>query len=532
MAEAGGIDYSQYANWQTITAPTGATYYVVPGTGYVYDPFLSNVKGRPVLFTNPTPQVDEKKKAQAERDSQIKAAKQAASPAGQLLPVAGTIGGLVGAKYVGDWISGPATSAATNAGTTAATTAANTAANTTSSALPQAGTWLGRQADAVGNFFGIGGGGSAPATTAGEAFSGAALPVPGSPNFVGPMPQTGVLGAATPYLGLAGAGLGAYGLFNANQKGSAAQGALSGAGLGAGLGMAAPLLGLSAGPLGWGALGLMALGGGALGGGIGAIGRIGDKDMWKTEGNKLKKLQDQGVYVPQGLIDSMPQNKGRSTEELVARAKASGGNVKFAEGRKESDLTPQDIVGYAAFAQNDPDWFKKPLQQRLAVAQQALGAGAVREHHGTIDVDWGKVPDVNATPPPTTPQPGQGAAVSRIGTMPQAPSQPANTGGGSVGYVRSANPVTGGPLGYNPGAQAMPESAIARGRDQWFPAPAANNMSPAGGMGDQYTVMQPAVKENKGTWQFQKQPNSTGESVSDKTGKALAKRMNDKTKKK
>lgn len=528
MAEAGGIDYSQYANWQTITAPTGATYYVVPGTGYVYDPFLSNVKGRPVLFTNPTPQVDEKKKAQAERDSQIKAAKQAASPMGQLLPVVGSIGGLAGAKYVGDLLSPSAASAAANAGTTAATTA-GTAANSAAGAVPQAGTWLGRQFDAAGNALGFGG--SAPASTAGEAFSGAALPAPGSANFVGPMPEgAGVLGSVTPYLGAAGAALGAYGVFNANQAGSAKQGAISGAGLGAGLGMAAPLVGL--GPLGWGGLGLMALGGGLLGGGLGGIGRIGDKDMWKTEGNKLKKLQDQGVYVPQGLIDSMPQNKGRSTEELVARAKASGGNVKFAEGRKESDLTPQDIVGYAAFAQNDPDWFKKPLQQRLAVAQQALSSGAVREHHGTVDVDWGKVPDINAAPPPTTPQPGQGAVISRIGTMPQAPSQPANTGGGSVGYVRSANPVTGGPLGYNPGAQAMPESAIARGRDQWFPAPAANNMSPAGGMGDQYTVMQPAVKENKGTWQFQRQPNSTGESVSDKTGKALAKRMNDKTKKK
>lgn len=531
MADAGGIDYSQYANWQTITAPTGATYYVVPGTGYVYDPFLSNVKGRPVLFTNPTPQVEEKNKAQAEKDAQIKAAKQAASPMGQILPAAAGVGGLYLANQAGGWLSGTGSAAQTaaNAGTAAANTAATTAANTGASAIPQAGTWLGRQFDAAGNALGLSG--STPASTAGEAFSGAALPAPGSANFVGPMPEgAGVLGSMTPYLGAGGALLGGLGVYKANQAGSAGQGAISGAGLGAGLGMAAPLVGL--GPLGWGGLGLMALGGGLLGGGLGAIGRIGDKDMWKTEGNKLKKLQDQGVYVPQGLIDSMPQNKGRSTEELVARAKASGGNVKFAESRKESDLAPQDIVGYAAFAQNDPDWFKKPLQQRLAIAQQALGAGAVREHHGTIDVDWGKVPDVNAVPPPTTPQPGPGAAISRIGTAPQAPSQPTNTGGGSVGYVRSANPVTGGPLGYNPGAQTMPESAIARGRDQWYSAPPTNPMSPKGGMGDQYTMMQPAVQENKGTWQFQKQPNSSGDSAADKTGKALAKRMNDKTKKK
>jgi hypothetical protein len=531
MAEAGGIDYSQYANWQTITAPTGATYYVVPGTGYVYDPFLSNVKGRPVLFTNPTPQVDEKNKAQAEKDAQTKAAKQAASPMGQILPVATSIGGLYAANKVGGWLSGSggASSGAASAGSTAANTAANaaanTAANTGGGSITQAGTWLGRQADAVGDYFGMGGGGSpaSTASTAGEAFSSAALPTPGSAGFIGPVQPaapgafslSGIGSAGNAFLPAAGA-VGMYDIFKNDRSGT--RGALQGAASGAAIGS-------YFGPVGTGV-------GAVIGGTVGYFNRYGDKDMWKTEGNKLKKLQKQGIYVPQGLIDSMPQNKGRSTEELVARAKATGGNVKFAEGRKESDLTPQDIVGYAAFAQNDPDWFKKPLQQRLAVAQQALSSGAVREHHGTVDVDWGKVPDINAAPPPTTPQPGQGAAISRIGTMPQAPSQPANTGGGSVGYVRSANPVTGGPLGYNPGAQATPESAIARGRDQWFPAPAANNMSPAGGMGDQYTVMQPAVKENKGTWQFQKQPNSTGESVSDKTGKALAKRMNDKTKKK
>ena len=75
-----------------------------------------------------------------------------------------------------------------------------------------------------------------------------------------------------PYLGAAGAALGAAGIYGATQmkdkKSAGLAGGLSGAGMGAGIGMAAPLVGL--GPVGWGALGLMALGGGALGGGLGA----------------------------------------------------------------------------------------------------------------------------------------------------------------------------------------------------------------------------------------------------------------------
>lgn len=95
-----GIDFSQYGKWEKITAPTGATYYVVPGTGYVYDPFLSQAKGRPVLWTNPKPSVDAKEKEQAAKDEALKLAKQQASPMGQLLPVAGSVAGLAGGSYL------------------------------------------------------------------------------------------------------------------------------------------------------------------------------------------------------------------------------------------------------------------------------------------------------------------------------------------------------------------------------------------------------------------------------------------------
>lgn len=96
-------DYSKYPTWEQVKTPSGATYYVVPGTAFVYDPFLSQQKGKPVLWQNPKPQQDERAKAE-------KAAKDAASPLNQLLPVVGSTAGVIGAKYAVDAL-GPATAA-------------------------------------------------------------------------------------------------------------------------------------------------------------------------------------------------------------------------------------------------------------------------------------------------------------------------------------------------------------------------------------------------------------------------------------
>lgn len=549
MAETAGTDYSQYANWKTITAPTGATYYIVPGTGYVYDPFLSSVRGRPVLFTNPTPQVEEMDRKKAKEEKAIKAAEKASSPMGQLLPVAGTVGGLYAAKKAMNWLDAPA-SAATNAAT-------NTAANADPSMLSQAGDWVSRQADAVGNWF-SGGSSATPAasaaapTSATQAFMQGAttstIPagasVPAGYTAVGSAANGGTMIAPTssaatpalgitPYLGLAGAGLGAYGVFNANQAGSASQGALSGAGMGAGLGMAAPLLGL--GPLGWGGLGLMALGGAGLGGGLGAIGKIGDKDMWKTEGNKLRKLSEQGVYVPDQFLNNNLK-QGRSKEELIAEAKATGGNVQFAEDRKESSLRPQDIIGYASFAQKDPQWFRKPLQQQLAIAQQALDAGAVREHHGTIDVDWGKMPEVNVGPPPTNQGAPQAApmgmaagapAVNKMGMVAPQTGGPRLMPSNPQMAAAAGAPQTGGPL------QAAPQA----NPNQWYIDKAAQGIKDTGQPGQQWYIDKAAqsIKDTGAPgqqWYIDKAAQGIRDDGTKATGKVLAKRMDAKSKKK
>lgn len=545
-----GIDYSQYKSWQTIVAPTGATYYIVPGTGYVYDPFLSSSKGRPVLFQNPTPQVEEKRKLDKEKEKQIKAAEKAASPLGQILPAAGTVGGLVAVNKASDWFSGGGKAAAETAG--AATQASTNAA-------PQAGTWLSRQVDAVGEALGLGGGApeaatqgvqaatTPAATTAAETFAQAATPAtqtiasgasaPAGYTAVGTAADGGTMIAPTsslpgtppaaglgitPYLGLAGAGLGAYGVFNANQAGSAGQGALSGAGMGAGLGMAAPLLGLSTGPLGWTALGLMALGGAGLGAGLGALGKIGDKDQWKTEGKRVNKLREQGVYVPEQFTPTL--TKGRSKEELIElERQRPDGNVKFAESRKEEDLRPQDIVGYMAFAERDPQWFKKPLSEQLKIAQQALQAGAVREHKGTIDVDWNKVPELNPMTPPTTPQ--EQAAVMKSDGM----AQP------RMGQIQ---PQTGGPL-MTPGGNftpprpgqpnAMPQPTQPKATpNQWYIDQAVQGIKDTSQPGKQWYIDQAAqgIKDpgvKGGQWYMDE---AVQRANTLKQGQELAKKMN------
>lgn len=78
------IDFSQYNSWPTVTGANGGTYYVVPGSSYVYDPVSSQLTGKTQLFLNPT----QANKAAA-------AAKSASSPLGQLLPVGLGVGGVV-----------------------------------------------------------------------------------------------------------------------------------------------------------------------------------------------------------------------------------------------------------------------------------------------------------------------------------------------------------------------------------------------------------------------------------------------------
>lgn len=200
---------------------------------------------------------------------------------------------------------------------------------------------------------------------------------------------TNFAGSATPYLGAAGAAAGAYGAYQGIKDKNPLTAGLGG--LGAGLGINA--MGFGLGPPGWAAMIAVPA--------IAALAnRLGDKDQWKTEKKKLQKLQKGGTFVPEALLAQM-LTRGRSKAELIRQDLApdfvgrdAGGNWAnnvFAQSRNEADLRPEDIVGYAAFAEKDKDWFNKPLDARLAEAKKALDAGAVREAKGSISVDWNKI---------------------------------------------------------------------------------------------------------------------------------------------
>lgn len=126
-----------------------------------------------------------------------------------------------------------------------------------------------------------------------------------------------------------------------------------------------------------------------------AINKWGTSDKWKTEGDRLEELKKRGVTIAES--DAPPLTRGRTKEQLIAEEKAKiaagkHGNVEFAETRDVKSLKGKDIWGYSAFYDKfGSKWLQMSEPEREAIAEAALKADAVKEHHGTIDVDWGKL---------------------------------------------------------------------------------------------------------------------------------------------
>jgi hypothetical protein len=225
-----------------------------------------------------------------------------------------------------------------------------------------------------------------------------------TPNLLGAQ----VVGGAPSGFELSGIGsagnyylpaLGAIGTIDllANQR-TGGRGYLQGAASGAAMGS-------YFGP--WGA----AIGAG-LGLGLAGANELFDTNRYKTEGNRLQKLIDQGINIPPELRGAMELRKGRTRQELIAQeeakvAQGQYGNPEFARSRNEKDLRPEDIWGYSAFFKKyGNDWLGKfSEQERRDIAQKALDAGAVNERRGSIDIDWSKVDAPKPTTPPSAPRP-------------------------------------------------------------------------------------------------------------------------------
>lgn len=206
--------------------------------------------------------------------------------------------------------------------------------------------------------------------------------VPAAP---GGFSLSGVGSAGNYLLPMAGA-MGAYDLFKNERRGGRgiAQGAASGAAMGSYFGVPGAVIG------------------GVIGGGVGLANNMSDKDRYKEEGRRVKKLLEAGVTGWDQLAAGAPElTRGRSKDELVAieEAKIAAGkygNPKFAASRDVKDLNPEDIWGYSAFGEKyGNDWLGKFSEgQRKDIAKAYLDAGAVREGRGQISLK--ETPDLTA----------------------------------------------------------------------------------------------------------------------------------------
>lgn len=385
--QMGGIDFSQYQSWQKITAPTGAVYYVIPDTGYVYDPFLSAQKGRPILWENPLPEYEKKQEYEQEQADAKSRAKKAASPEGQLLPIVGVVGGTVGAKYLVDAL-GPATALEA-----AQANYYNSLAGSSSAGAASAGT------------------SAAPASTAADAFVTSAAPAATSaPISLGAegiqtladgsiLMSDGTIQAATqtagetaatagaeaalgiqPYLGAAGAALGAYGVYNAIESDDTLSGGISGAGMGLGLGMAAPLVGM--GPLGWGALGLMALGGAGLGAGLTEV--LGHKSTKQYQAERWGELEEKGIVNAGAAFQA---NHAADDDGVWNEGQFAGKKWNWEDART---LAKQDPIHFNLVLGNyetfGNDWDQYSQEQRNQIMARLLDEDLYHSTKGDIRI--------------------------------------------------------------------------------------------------------------------------------------------------
>lgn len=336
-------DYSKYPTWEQVKTPSGATYYVVPGTAFVYDPFLSQQKGKPVLWQNPKPQQDERAKAE-------KAAKDAASPLNQLLPVAGSTAGVIGAKYAVDAL-GPASAAEKLAEAELAKQTALQApeiVSATTAGTEAAGAGVGAEAAGAG---------------AGTAGAGS--------GFIGYGPLAGI--AAGTYL----AGKAAYDQLMDKQDNSA-QGKFG------------------RGQLAWST------------GGLSEVARAFGLNL----GHKSTK-QVQQEHTKQ-LADTAPEDTawlnylGGMRNQEVNKETPFAGKYKTFDEYKEAGLQADDLTGvYGNLKTFGPEWAKLNFNQQKQVTQGLIDAGLYNSKKGEVVItDEDKAHEIKnqvlGVPKPTT----------------------------------------------------------------------------------------------------------------------------------
>lgn len=117
------------------------------------------------------------------------------------------------------------------------------------------------------------------------------------------------------------------------------------------------------------------------------------KPKTKVEENRWKKLREAGFEVPKWVEDkSLKSDIYREDLGADFVGKTEEGNFVnniFAKSRNEADLRPEDLIeratAYETFGQN---WSDTNEETRKRIMDLALQNQIVREHKGTIDINW------------------------------------------------------------------------------------------------------------------------------------------------
>lgn len=200
---------------------------------------------------------------------------------------------------------------------------------------------------------------------------------------VAPIEGASTLGAIAPYAGLAGAGLGAYGLYNAIDQNDTKSGALSGLALGGGLAAAAPLIGL--GPVGWGGLALAAALGAGGGAGLTALlGHESTRDVAKKHTKQLRGMGE-GNTAWQNYVEGM---RAQHNEAAPDPSKPfHGGQYGSWEEYKNAGLDAADLTGvYGNLKTFGPDWANYSFDDRKKVTQGIIDAGLYNSKKGEVEI--------------------------------------------------------------------------------------------------------------------------------------------------
>ena len=323
-----GVDFNQHQNWERVTAPSGAVYYKIPETGMLYSPQLNR------YFDDPSQQYAEKQKA-------IKLAEEQSSPMGQILPMAGTIGGALAGKWAIDAL-GPKTAAeklAEQQLINAAGPTAMEASNAGAAFMQSAGSPATPEILAINN---AGGNAMVP-----SGFS------------------MSNIGAAGNYLLPAVGALGAYDLFANGRTGARGigQGAASGAMLGSYVGMP------------W------------LGAGLGAVaglagGLLDHKSTKEYEAERWGDLKDKGVVNAQQAFLAGHKPGDDSVYDSGPRAGQKWNFQNALEDTKKDPTHFQHVYGnYKTFGN---DWSTYSDAQQKAIVSRLANEGLYKGSKGDV----------------------------------------------------------------------------------------------------------------------------------------------------